>query len=233
MVRYVTLKEVSKHFKQEHLTRLLIKYFYYPLAVFVSWIAVSLNIHAHFVNLLGLACSVTAAVLVYYFGGVWMILAAILFVFGLVIDLSDGTVARFYNKKNAMGKWLDESTGFISFCLIFFALMMKEFVAHGNLLIIVLGTYNIFSYMMINYAALLSDILRKKFNLDNPMDKVREKAGRKLFGLNPGMFAFSLDIQWTLVAFGILFNAPYALFIIFGAISSAQWMARYVIFFGK
>ncbi len=233
MVRYVTLKEVSKHFKEEHLTRPLIRYFFYPFSVLLSWIAISLGIHAHFVNLLGLVLSLTSAAIIYYLGGVWMILAAILFLAGLVVDLSDGTVARFNNKKNAMGKWLDESTGFISFCVVFFALMMKTFVANGDLLIIVLGTYNIFSYMMINYAALLSDNLRKKFNLDNPLDKVREKASKTLFGISPGMFAFSLDIQWTLVALGILFNAPYTLFIIFGIISSAQWMVRYIIFFGK
>jgi len=153
--------------------------------------------------------------------------------FGLVIDLSDGTVARFYNKKNAMGKWLDESSGMIGISVVFFSLMMKTFVQNKDLLIIVLGTYTIFSYIMINYAALLSEVLRKKFNLENPMNKIRQNVSKKLFNLNPGIFAFSLDIQWTLVALGVMFNAPYALFIIFGVLSSLQWLSRYITFFGK
>ncbi|MBS3088784.1 CDP-alcohol phosphatidyltransferase family protein [Candidatus Pacearchaeota archaeon] len=229
----VERKEVAKYFKEEHLTRPLIKYIFYPMAVFVSWVAVSFKIHAHFVNLLGLLTAIISAIMIYYLDGYWMIVAGLLFLFGLVIDLSDGTVARFYNKKNAMGKWLDESTGIIAFSLVFFVLMIKTFVQTGDLTIIFLGTYNIFSYTMINYAALLSDVLRKKFNLVNPIENVRKKASKSFFGINPGAFAFSLDIQWTLVSLGVIFNQPYLLFIIFGAISSVQWMSRYITFWGK
>jgi hypothetical protein len=132
-----------------------------------------------------------------------------------------------------MGKWLDESSGFIGFVLIFFVMMMKSFVETGDLLLIVLGTYTIFSYMMINYSALLSEVLRKKFELDNPLDKVREKTSKVLFGISPGAFAFSLDIQWTLVAVSVMFNAPYFLFIVFGAISTVHWTSRYITFWGK
>ncbi len=229
----VHIKEVAKYFKADHLTRPLIKYFYYPLSVSLSWIAVSLGWHAHFVNLLGLFSGLTAAWIILYLGGKLMILAGILVLFGLVVDLSDGTVARFYNKKNAMGKWLDESTGFISFCSVFFALMIKTFVENGDIRIIYLGTYTIFSYMMINYAALLSEVLRNKFNLSNPMDKMRQKASRTFFGISPGIFSFALDIQWTLIALGVVFDAPYFLFITFSILSSIQWMARYIIFWGK
>jgi phosphatidylglycerophosphate synthase len=227
------ISEVAKFFKRDHFNRLLVKIFYYPLAVLVSWIAVSLGIHAHIVNLLGLASTISAALIIFYLGGKWMILAGFLVAFGLVIDLSDGTVARFYNNKNAMGKWLDESSGIIGLCVVFFALMMKTFVENSDLLIIVLGTYVIFSYFMINYAALLSEVLRAKFNLTNPMENVRAKASRTLFGIPPGFFAFALDIQWTLVALGVMFNRPYELFIIFGVISTLQWMSRYIVFLGK
>ncbi len=229
----VSLQEVSRYFKADHYARPIIKYIYYSPSVLYSWIAISLGISAHIVNLLGLASTIAAALVIYYLSGYWMILAGFLVMFGLVADLSDGTVARYYNKKNAMGKWLDESSGFIGISAVFFALMMRTFVDNGDLLIIVLGTYTIFSYMMINYAALLSEVLRAKFNLSNPMDNVRQKASKTFFGISPGVFSFALDLQWSLVALGVFFNEPYLLFIIFGGISSLQWLARYVIFFGK
>lgn len=229
----VRIEDVKKSFKEDHLTRPLIRFFYYPISIFVSWIAISLGMHAHAVNLLGLAGTFLAAYLIFYMGGSWMILAGVLIMFGLVIDLSDGTVARYYNKKNAMGKWLDESSGFLGVSIVFFAMMMKGFIDTGDLLLIVLGTYTIFSYLMVNYAALLSEILRDKFKLDNPLDKVRKGMGKTFFGINPGAFSFSLDIQWTLVAVGVFFNAPYFLFISFGAISSIMWMSRYITFWGK
>ncbi|GEM_PF-4961059 len=232
-VKRPTLKEVSKHFKGDHLTRPLIKYIYYPPSVLYSWIAISLGISAHIVNILGLIATISAAFIIYYLGGNWMILAGFLVMFGLVADLSDGTVARYYNKKNAMGKWLDESSGFIGICAVFFALMMKNFVETGNLVIIILGTYAIFSYMMINYAALLSEVLRTKFSLSNPMDKVRGGLSKTFFGISPGVFSFALDLQWSLVALGVFLYQPFWLFVIFGGISSLQWLARYVIFFGK
>ena len=34
------ISEVAKFFKRDHFNRLLVKIFYYPLAVLVSWIAV-------------------------------------------------------------------------------------------------------------------------------------------------------------------------------------------------
>lgn len=229
----VTIDDVEKDFKRDHLTRPLIKLFYHPISVFYSWIAVSLGISAHIVNLTGLLSGIIAAWMIFYLGGYWLILAGFLVMFGCVVDLSDGTVARHYKKKNAMGKWLDESTGFISFFIVFFALMMRSFIDRGDILLIVLGTYTIFSYMMINYAAMLSEVLRKKFSLDNPLDKVRGHMSKKLFGINPGAFAFSLDVQWTLAGLGVMFNAPYFLFITFSIISTIQWGSRYVIFFGK
>jgi len=229
----VKIEEVRKFFKEDHLSRPLIKYVYYHLAVFVSWVAVSLGMHAHIVNLIGLAGSIAASLIIYYVGGAWLFLAGLLVIFGCIIDLSDGTVARFYNKKNAMGKWLDESSGILGLSFVFFAMMMRAFADTGDLMLIILGTYTIFSYCMMNYAALLSEVLRNKFKLDNPMDKVRTEASKKFFGLNPGAFAFSLDIQWTLAGLGVMFNQPYILFIIFSALSSIQWMARYIIFYGK
>jgi len=229
----VSLKEVRKSFKEDHLSRPLIRLVYSHLAVFVSWIAISLGMHAHLVNLLGLLGSLIAAYIIFYVGGAWLILAGSLVIFGLVIDLSDGTVARYYKNKNAMGKWLDESSGFIGVALIFFALMMRHFIDTGDLLLISLGTYTIFSYLMINYAALLSEVLRAKFELSNPLDNMRNSLSKSFFGINPGAFAFSLDIQWTLIALGVFFNAPYFLFITFSILSTIQWGSRYVIFFGK
>lgn len=228
-----SIKEVAKYFKEDHLTRPLIKLIYYPFSVLYSWIAISLGLHAHVVNLIGLLATLSSAYLIYYFGGNWMILAGILVMFGLVADLSDGTVARYYNKKNAMGKWLDESSGFIGVCAIFFAMMMKHFVSTGDIYLIPLGVYTIFSYMMINYASLLSEMLRSKFNLSNPMDNVRKKASSVLFGISPGSFSFALDIQWSLVALGVFFDAPYFMFIAFSVLSTIQWGARYIIFWGK
>jgi len=56
----VELKEVAKQFKADHLTRPLIKYFYYYPSIWFSWLAISLNIHAHFVNLFGLITAIGA-----------------------------------------------------------------------------------------------------------------------------------------------------------------------------
>lgn len=232
------LNKVKKYFKEDHLNRPLIKHFYYHLAIFVSWIAVSFNISAHIVNLTGLFSTILAACLILFLGGKWMILAGILVMFGCVIDLSDGTVARFYDKKNAMGKWLDESSGFIGISVVFFALMIKTFLINSDIWIIVLGTYAIFSYMMMNMAAILSELIRARFNLENPVEGMRNKLSKTFFGIHPGAFAFSLDIQWTIVGLGVIFSAfysnmPYLMLGLFSIISSVQWMARYVIFYGK
>jgi len=227
----VKIEEVRPFFGT-HLDKPLVKYFYYNIAVFFSWIYINLGFSAHMVNLLGLVASICAAGIIFYVGGSWMILAGILVMFAYVSDLCDGTVARYYNKKNAMGKWLDESAGFIGVSLVFFVLMMKTLVETGDYLIIYLGFFAIFGYLMMNIAAILSETIRAKFELENPAEKARKKAGAK-FGISPGLFAFSFDIQWTLVALGVMLNSPYLLFAVFGTFSNLQWMARYAIFYGK
>lgn len=230
----VKMKDVEKHFKPEHLSRPLIKYFYHRITIWSSWVFVNLGLHEHIVTALSLVFALISAFMIYYLNGAWLILAGVLFAYGVVIDLADGTVARFYKHKSAMGEWLDEAIGFMSFFVVFMAMMLRGFKETGDITLVVLGSYTIFSYMMINYAALMSPMLREKYKLDNPVAKIREKTSGKTKGaINPGAFAFSLDVQWTLVGIGIAFNAPYFLFIAFSLISSIQWMARFWIFWGK
>ena len=224
------VKEVKKFFKGDHLSKPLIKYIYHPIAVYLSWIYINLKISAHIVNLLGLAASLIAAALVFYGNRMSLVFAGILILFAYVSDLCDGTVARAYNKKNAMGKWLDESAGLIGVSLVFFAFMMRTFMEKGNIIIIYLGFITIFGYMMMNFAAILSELIRAKFNLENPAEKARKKLSKKLFGINPSLLSFSFDIQWTLVALGVALDIPIVLFIVFGALSNLQWIARYAIY---
>ncbi len=230
----VKLSEVDEHFKKDHLTRPLIKYFYHPITIWSSWIFIKLKLHENTVTFLSFVFALISAFMIYYLDSYWLILAGIFFAYGVVIDLADGTVARYYKHKSAMGEWLDEAVGFMSFFVAFLAMMIRGFENTGDIWIIVLGAYTIFSYMMINYAALISSVLRDKYKLDNPIQKVRDKASKKSKGIfNPGAFAFSLDVQWTLVGIGIALDAPYFLFIAFGIISSVQWMTRFWIFWGK
>jgi phosphatidylglycerophosphate synthase len=235
----VKITDIEKNFKQDHLTRPLIKYFYHKITIWSSWLFVKLGLHENAVTFLSFVFALISALMIYYLNGVWLILAGVLFAYGVVIDLADGTVARYYKHKSAMGEWLDEAVGFMSFFVVFLAMMLKGFRDTSDIWIIVLGAYNIFSYMMINYAALISAVLREKYKLENPVQKIREKASKNTKGtLNPGAFAFSLDVQWTLVGLGIALastwiNAPYFLFISFGIISSVQWMARFWVFWGK
>tara|TARA_Y100000310_G_scaffold261815_1_gene271333 strand:+ start:262 stop:957 length:696 start_codon:yes stop_codon:yes gene_type:complete len=230
----VSIKEVEKHFKRDHLTRPMIKYFYYKITIWSSWIFVNLRFHENFVTFLSLFFALISAYLIFFVGGSWLILAAVFFVYGLVIDLADGTVARYYGRGSVLGLWFDEVIGFLSYFVVFMAVMMRHFIDTGDLWLIALGGYTIFSYMMINYAALFSQFMRSKHNLENPVEKLRKKASGKIGGfLNPGAFAFSLDVQWTLVGLGILFNAPYFLFIAFSVISTVQWGSRFFIFWGK
>lgn len=230
----VSIGEVKKYFKPEHLTRPLIKYFYHPITIWSSWLFVNLKLHEHIVTALSFVFALISAFMVYYLDGAWLILAGILFAYGVVIDLADGTVARFYKHKSAMGEWLDEAVGFMSFFVVFLAMMLRGFRETGDIALIILGSYTIFSYMMINYAALMSPILREKYKLNNPVQNLRDKASKKARGVvNPGAFAFSLDVQWTLVGLGIALDAPYFLFIAFGLISTIQWGARFWIFWGN
>lgn len=230
----IKIKDVEKHFKREHLTRPLIKYFYYPVTIWSSWLFVKLKLHEHIVTSLSFVFALISALIIYYLNGAWMVLAGVLFAYGVVIDLADGTVARYYGHKSAMGEWLDEAIGFMSFFVVFLAMMLRGFKATGDISLIVLGSYTIFSYMMINYAALMSPMLREKYKLENHVQRIREKASGKSKGkINPGAFAFSLDVQWTLVGLGIAFNAPYFLFISFALISTIQWAARFWLFWGK
>lgn len=237
----VKLKDIKKSFKKEHLESPLIRHFYYPLTLAICYLCINLGISANMINAIGVVANIAAA-LVIFFSNSWIayLTAGLLIIFGYTTDFCDGTIARYCKLKGEeekvnviYGKWSDEVAGLIGVGFIFSAGILKSMQDKADLWFLFWGLSALFGFMMMNFAAILSELIRRRFEIENEADSIRKKIGRRLFGINPRIISFSFEIQWTLIILGVIFNQFYALFVIFAIISNLQWLARYYIYSGK
>lgn len=238
----VLMQEIKDSFKKEHLESPIIKYFYYPLTLFICQICIKWGINANVINIIGVFANIIAAgIILIAKNQLAYVLAGLIVIFAYTTDFCDGTIARYYKNKKELaskvtpmyGKWSDEIAGLIGVSFLFSVAMIKIFLETNQIGIIIWGTIAIIGFMMMNFAAILSELIRKRFEIENPADKLRNSISKKLWGINPRMLSFGFEIQWTLIILGVLFNQFYALFVIFAILSNLQWLARYYVFFGK
>ncbi len=238
----IDFKELKKSFKKEHLESPIIKYFYYPLSLVICYFCLFIGITPNMINIIGVLGYIIAAILILVAKSYsFFVIAGILVALAYTTDFCDGTLARYYKNKKELqgkvtpmyGKWSDEIAGLIGVAFVFTAGIFKTFAETNSLWLIFWGILAIIGFMMMNFAAILSELIRSKFEIKNPAEKFRRNLSKKLFGINPRMLSFGFEVQWTLIALGVLFNQFYILFVIFAVLSNLQWIVRYCLYFGK
>lgn len=238
----IDIKEIKKSFKQEHLESPIIRGIYYPVTLIICYICLFVGISPNGINIIGVLLNIVASIIIllaktnlhYVFAG------AIVFI-AYTTDFCDGTLARYYRNKKELqdkvtpiyGKWSDEIAGLIGAGFIFSAGIIKTLSLNFDSIFLFWGLAAIIGFMMVNFAAVLGELIRKRFEIENAADSIRKNISKKFFGINPRNFAFGFEIQWSLIILAVIFNQFYILFVIFAILANLQWIARYYIYFGK
>ncbi len=187
-------------------------YFYRKISALISTLFVKLKFHPNFITLLSFFADFLVIYLMYL--KLWII-AGLLVNLAIILDLSDGEVARFNRKKQKnlrkknYGGYLDETVGAISFpLLIFFAGCFM-----GSAWIGFFAMYGLLMVIITSITGELEFPNKKKINLEFEDKFFKKKHWSILF--DSGMHRILVSIAvifsnlWVLLFFGILCHIYY------------------------
>jgi phosphatidylglycerophosphate synthase len=194
-------------------------YLYRKISAIFSLFFVKMKISANFVTFLSLLSDFLVIALM--FNKFW-ILAGILVNLAIILDCSDGEVARFYNnksrikKKTRYGGFLDETLGTLGFSLlIFFA---GYFI--GQFWI---GFSAMFGLLMI---IVTSSVAQNEFPEKR---KIAVNFERSIFGKLKGRIGFSNGIQRIFISLTIIFSSP-LLLLLFAIAANCFWILKFWVY---
>lgn len=197
----------------------IVYYFYRRFSIFFSWFFVKIKASANFVTFFSL---IADFFVVYLMSIGQFILAGIFVNLAIILDCSDGEVARFYrlyNKdkpKKHYGGYLDETLGTIGFTLVVF--FAGYFM--GN---IWLGLFAMFGLFMVIVSSAISEI-------EFPEKKeIVKKFENSLIGNIKGRIGFSNGIQRLLVSIAVIFSSIYLLGL-FAILANLFWILKYWVY---
>jgi phosphatidylglycerophosphate synthase len=194
-------------------------YFFRRISVFFSVVFVKLKLSANFVTLLSLLSDFFVIYLMFL--NHWII-AGVLVNLALILDSSDGEVARYYRSKmkrppqTKYGGFLDETLGTIGFSLVIF------FVGYfmGSLW---LGFAAMFGLLMTMVTSLCA-------RLEFPNQrKITKKIEENIFGKLKGRIGFNCAIQRLIVSIAAIFSSQIIL-LIFAILINLFWLMKYWIY---
>jgi len=228
----VDKKRIQYSVKGEHLTKPLIRYFYAPLARKFLYLVAVLNLPIQFVNTFNLLFAIFAGLIIFFYPN-YLWIAGLLIIVSFTMDLVDGAWARYNQKRSLYGKWLDETNGLVGVFLVFAAGAWITFVAKGDVSILLLFGFATFAYMMMNYAGVLMELIRYRYELKENLSDAFKNSLSKKTGIKPSSIGFSFEYQWTIIAILAALNQFVILFWVFIILGNLQWMARYIILWPK
>lgn len=208
-------KDIKKLQQSAEIDDYLNFYLFRKISIIFSIIFVNLRFSANFVTFLGFFADILAIYLIYVHQP---IVAGLLVILALVLDSSDGEVARYYHLKNKnlpkrkFGGYLDEVLGTISFALVIFS--AGYFM--GNFWLGFVAMVGLFMTMVGSLCARIEFADQKK---------ISKKFEEKIFGKLKGRIGFNCAIQRILVALAIIFSSQIIL-AIFAILINLFWLLK-------
>lgn len=135
----------------------LSKYIYQPLSNFCLWIFLNLNISANGVGLVMVVMSLFASFLYFFGSKVSIFAASFLFFMAMVLDHTDGDVARITKKFSKKGIYLDHIHHMLEEFFTFIGLGFFNYIIFGQIEFLLLGFF--ISFVMVFSSYLKNTIL--------------------------------------------------------------------------
>ena len=208
-------KDIKKLQQSAEIDDYLNFYLFRKISILFSIIFVKLRFSANFVTFLSFFSDILAIYLIYIYQP---IAAGLLVILALVLDSSDGEVARYYHLKDKnlpktrYGGYLDEVLGTVSFALVIF--FAGYFMGNFWLGFVAMG--GLFMTMVSSLCA------RIEFK---DQKKITKKFEEGIFGKLKGRIGFNCGIQRILVALAIIFFSQIIL-AIFAILINLFWILR-------
>lgn len=191
---------------------------YRKVSIFFSLLFVKLKFSANLVTFLSFLSDILVICLIA--ANHW-ITAGILVNLAIILDCSDGEVARFYHlkkktKKTFYGEYLDEVLGTIGFSLVIF--FAGYFMGYWWL-----GVIGMFGLLINMISALCSKLVFEK------KEQIARDFEKGIFGKLKGRIGFNNSKQRILISLAVLFSSVILLFL-FGLLINLFWAIKFWVY---
>jgi len=213
------LKEIKSFRKGPEKSGYALYYTYRQVSPFFSALFIKLRFSPNFITFLSMLSDFLVIYLMYLQN--W-ILAGILVNLAMILDCSDGELARYYRSKEKSpkethyGSYLDEVLGTIGFTLVVF--FTGYFMNQQAI-----GLFAMFGLFMLIVTSLTAE---KEF----PNKKeIAKKFEESLFGNLKGRIGFPCAAQRILVSIAVLFSS-HIILLIFGVICHLFYLIKFLVY---
>jgi len=140
------------------------------ISIYFSWVFASLGISPNAITILSFIINIIVAYL--FFTGIYLnyILGLVLFTLALILDMSDGEVARLTNKMTKVGAFLDPFLDRLAFFLLMGAIAHGHFINSGDFTVV----YLYCSYLIIAYLSLIVNHKAQQIAGEKTVDNIRK-----------------------------------------------------------
>ncbi len=192
-------------------------FFASKLSVYFSWVFINLGLSANLVTFMFFLCGLIGAFLLFVFDPAFAVLSYILFRLHIVIDVSDGEVARFNQTYSLNGAYWDFMIHVVLYPLYFIAMSFALYSHFGNeqfLIIGMLGSMAISLYLAVKntfYRALF--VNNRSYSEERDSGAAPVKATFKFYLFTTLALATSFEGFFIAYVLGVLvaFNEAYFL----------------------
>lgn len=140
------------------------------ISIYFSWFFASLGISPNAITILSFILNIVVSCL--FFTGIYFnyISGLVLYTFALILDMSDGEVARLTNKKTEIGAFLDPFLDRLSFFLLMGAIAHGQYLNSGDSAVVYL--YSI--YLIISYLSLYVNNKAQQIGGKRTIDSIKK-----------------------------------------------------------
>lgn len=205
-------------------------YFYRKFATFFTYILARLPITPNQISFLSLITSILGAVLFSFGSYTFNVFAAILIQVGMILDYSDGQVARLKGLGSQRGAWLDVLVGMIQNNLIILGVAIGLTHSNNSQLTWILSFIVLFAWNMTCYVHLNAMIFFPKLELKSTDLAKNLKKG---ININPQFLSIGSDVYFVAIGVSALFSVLKEGLIFLSILGNLYWISIFIFIFIK
>jgi hypothetical protein len=203
-------------------------YIYRKLSTYVTYFFVKTTITPNQVSILSLFSSLVAAYL-FSFGRFSYTVPAIIFLqLGMILDYSDGQIARLKKLSSKFGAWMDVIFGMIQNNLVILGMTSGYFRNTGNPDIWLLGFITLFAWNMTCFVHLNAMIFFPGMELKAT---ILAKQVQKGFHLPPQFFSIGSDVYFVILSLAVILHLLPHGFLLMVILGNLYWLAVSLYYF--
>lgn len=196
-------------------------YFYRKLATYFSYFLVKTPLTPNHISFLSLLASLAGALFFTRSDYPSLLTAAFLIQVGMVLDYSDGQIARLKGLATKRGAWLDVILGMIQNNIIVLAIILGLYIKTTNIASWIIGFFVLFAWNMTCFVHLVAMIFLPKLEIKKT---ALGKDIKKGFRIQPQYLSIGSDVYFVVFSVSAILNSLSKGLLLMAILGNLYWL---------